>query len=263
MTQFVRREIGDGTCTVRIDRPEVHNAFNEVVIAELTEAFVAAGADPAVRVVVLASGGPSFSAGADVNWMRRMVDYSFEENVADAAAMAAMLRAIRECPRPVICRVHGATFGGGVGLAAACDVAVALRSATFALTEVRLGILPAVISPYVQEKIGPGALRRYALTAERFDAETARRIGLVDEVAETEEGLDERVALFARLIAKNGPEALAACKSVLREIQPVDWERATEITTRRIAERRVTEEGQAGLRAFLEKRSPRWREGEA
>jgi methylglutaconyl-CoA hydratase len=261
VAEFVQTAIEDGVATVTIDRPNVHNAFNEVVIDELTEAFAAAGADDAVRVVILASVGHSFSAGADIHWMKRMVDYTVAENVRDAGAMAAMLRAIRECPKPVIARVHGATFGGGVGLTAACDLAVCVRDATFALTEVRLGILPAVISPYVQEKIGPGAMRRYALTAERFDGEEAHRIGLVSEVVESAAELDERIAFFVKLIKKNGPEAVAACKAVLRDIQPVDWDAATDATTRAIAERRVSAEGQDGLHAFLEKRKPGWEGG--
>ncbi|MCP3902887.1 MAG: enoyl-CoA hydratase/isomerase family protein [Planctomycetes bacterium] len=261
MGEFVRYETDNGVGTVTIDRPDVHNAFNEVVIEGLTAAFAAAGADDAVRVVILASTGKSFSAGADIHWMKRMIDYTVDENIRDAGEMAAMLRAIRECPKPVIARVHGATFGGGVGLTAACDLAVALRTATFALTEVKLGILPAVISPYVQEKIGAGAMRRYALTAERFDGAEAHRIGLVSEVVDTETELDERIAFFVKLIRSNGPEAVAACKAVLRDIQPVDWGAATETTTRAIAERRVSAEGQDGLHAFLEKRRPGW-EGE-
>jgi methylglutaconyl-CoA hydratase len=259
MPEFVTTTYADSpVAIITIDRPEVHNAFNEVVIDELTEAFNAAGEDSNVRVVVLASTGPSFSAGADMHWMSRMVDYSMDENVVDAKAMATMLRAIRECPRATIARVHGPTFGGGVGLTAACDIAVAVRSAVFALTEVKLGILPAVISPYVQEKIGAGALRRYALTAERFDAAEARRLGLINEVVEDESEIDERIAFFVKLLLKVGPEAVGHCKRVLREIQPVNWEDATEITTKRIAERRISDEGQEGLRAFLEKRKPAW-----
>jgi methylglutaconyl-CoA hydratase len=258
MSELVRTQTADGVTTITIDRPEVHNAFNEDVIEQLTAAFRAADGDAATRVVVLASVGKSFSAGADINWMKRMVAYSFDENVADANAMADMLRAIRECGKPVIARVHGATLGGGVGLTAAADIAVAVRTAIFALTEVRLGILPAVISPYVQERLGPGAMRRYALTAERFDADEARRLGLVAEVADTVEEMDERIAWFVKLLKKNGPEALAACKQVLREVQPVDWDAATAATARRIAERRVSAEGQDGLHAFLEKRSPAW-----
>jgi len=244
--------------TITMNRPEVHNAFNEVVIAELTQAFETAGNDPAVRVVVLAGAGKSFSAGADVNWMKKMVGYSYEENVDDARAMANMLRSIRACPRPVIARVHGAALGGGVGLTAACDVAVALRSASFGLTEVRLGILPAVISPYVMEKIGSGAMRRYALTAERFGGDIAMRLGLVQELADSEDGLDQAVKNLADGFMQNGPEAMAECKRVLREVQPIDWDAATDATTRAIAQRRVSSEGQDGLHAFLEKRPPRW-----
>ena len=258
MTQFVRTAIDQHVATITIDRPDVHNAFNEVVIDELTRAFTAIGDDASIRAVILASAGPSFSAGADMHWMRRMVDYSMEENLADARAMAHMLRAIRDCPTPTIARVHGAAYGGGVGLTAACDIAVAVRSAVFALTEVRLGILPAVISPYVQEKIGPGAMRRYALTGERFDAEDARRLGLVSEVVDDADALDPRLDEIIRHLAKAGPTALAACKAVLRAIQPVDWDHATDVTTRHIARQRVSAEGQEGLRAFLEKRPPAW-----
>lgn len=258
MAEFVHEIDEGGVRTIRIERPEAHNAFNEVVIAELTAAMHAAGEDASVRVVVLASSGPHFSAGADIPWMKRMVDYSREENLADSRTMAAMFRAIRECRRPVIARVHGACYGGGVGLVAACDLSVAVAEATFALTEVKLGILPAVISPYVTERIGPGQMRRYALTAERFDAAEARRIGLVSEVVTDEAELDERIGFFTRLMLKNGPEAMDHCKRVLRDIQPVDWDAVTEITVQRIADRRVSAEGQDGLKAFLEKRPAAW-----
>jgi len=258
MAEFVRTSDAEGVRTVTIDRPEAHNAFNETVIDELTTAMVAAGDDASVRVVVLASVGPNFSAGADIPWMKRMVDYSREENVADSGKMAAMFRAIRECRRPVICRVQGPCFGGGVGLVAACDLSVSVAAATFSLTEVRLGIIPAVISPYVTERIGPGQIRRYALTAERFDAAEARRIGLVSEVVDDEAGLDDRIAFFVRLLKKAGPEALDHCKRVLRNIQPVDWDKVTMLTVDRIADRRVSPEGQDGLKAFLEKRAPGW-----
>ena len=258
-TPFVRSARSDQTLTITIDRPDVHNAFNEVVIAQLTQAFHDAADDPQVRAVVLASTGRSFSAGADINWMKRMIGYTFDENIADATEMAGMLRAIRECPKPSIARIHGAAFGGGVGLAAACDVAVAVESAIFALTEVKLGILPAVISPFVAERIGVGAMRRYALTAERFSAETAARIGLISEVVRDETELDASVARFAELFADNGPGAIAACKQVLRDIHPVEWDAATALTARRIATQRVSPEGQDGLNAFLEKRAPGWR----
>ena len=261
MSTFIKASDADGVRTITIDRPDVHNAFNEVIIQELTAAMHDASSDATVRVVIFASTGKSFSAGADIHWMKRMIDYSVKENMADAREMAGMLRAIRGCAKPVIARVHGACFGGGVGLVAACDLSVAVVDATFALTEVKLGILPAVISPYVQERIGTGHMRRYALTAERFDATEARRIGLISEVAADTEELDERIAFFVKLFKKNGPEALGVCKELLRVIQPVDWDEATTETTRMIAERRVSAEGQDGLKSFLEKRKPSWVSG--
>lgn len=258
MPDLVHSTLDDGVLTIRIDRPDVHNAFDESVIAELTAAFRAAEGRRSARCVVLASTGRSFSAGADVTWMKRMVGYSYDENIADARAMAEMLRSIRECPRPVIARVHGAALGGGVGLVAACDVAVAVESALFGLTEVRLGILPAVISPYVAERIGVGAMRRYALTAERFSAAEAHRLGLVSEVVPDVPALDAAVSRFAGCFAANGPEAMAECKRVLRDIHPVDWDAATEATVHHIAQRRISAEGQDGLNAFLDRREPRW-----
>jgi methylglutaconyl-CoA hydratase len=258
MAEFVNQHVSDGVASVSLNRPDVHNAFNEVVIDEITAAFRSANDDAAVRVVVLRSEGKSFSAGADIHWMKRMVDYSFDENVADAATMCHMLRAIRECSKPVIARVHGATFGGGVGLVAACDMAVATSGAVFSLSEVKLGILPAVISPFVIERIGLTHARRYALTAERFDAAVAHRIGLISDVVESADQLDDWIAEMSSTLKGNGPQALAACKRVLSEVGGRDWDASTTLTTRRIAERRVSDEGQEGLKAFLEKRKPAW-----
>ncbi len=259
MSEVVRCSTQDRIATVTLTRPDLHNAFNEVVIEDLTQAFAQIVRNRDVRTVVLAAEGKSFCAGADIHWMRRMVDYSFEENVRDANAMADMLRAIRECPKPVVARIHGAAIGGGVGLTAACDIAVAVKTATFCLSEVKLGILPAVISPYVMEKIGPGHLRRYALSAEQFDADEARRIGLIAEVAETVGALDAVIQRFAKSFELNGPEALAACKSVLRDVQQQSsWDEKQRLTVERIAERRVSAEGQDGLKAFLEKRKAKW-----
>ncbi|RME39565.1 MAG: enoyl-CoA hydratase/isomerase family protein, partial [Planctomycetota bacterium] len=223
-----------------------------------TEAFERAGKDDAVRAVVLAGTGKSFCAGADVNWMKRMVDYTFEENVQDARTMSRMLRAIRECPRPVIARVHGAAIGGGVGLVAACDLAAAREGAVFSLSEAKLGIAPAVISPFVLEKIGPGQARRLALTAERFDAVEAKRIGLIHEVAPDEAGLDAWIERAVRHIRSNGPKALSACKRLLSRVAGTDWDEVEAYTTRCIAELRASPEGQEGLRSFLEKRKPDW-----
>jgi len=257
--EFIQSTIDGHIASITIDRPDLHNAFNEIVIRELTAAFKDVGADADVRAVVLRSEGKSFCAGADINWMKRMVDYSVEENIADATEMAEMLRAIRECPKPVIGRVHGACIGGGVGLAAACDMAVTLTDTVFCLSEVKLGILPAVISPYVLEKVGLGHMRRYGLTAERFDGHEAKRIGLVADAVADVAALDDAVAGLCKHCCNNGPEAVAACKSVLQHVAAAtDWDTKQRLTVERIAERRVSAEGQDGLKAFLEKRKPQW-----
>jgi methylglutaconyl-CoA hydratase len=255
---FIKTGVVRGIGRITLDRPELHNAFNDDVIREITAAFAAAGAATDVRVVVLAAEGPSFCAGGDLNWLKRMVGYTFEENIADTSALAQMLRTIRECPKPVIARVHGAAYGGGVGLVAACDIAVAVQAATFCLSEVKLGLVPAVISPYLLEKIGAGPARRYGLTAERFDAAEARRIGLVHEVLDSVESLDPWIEKTCAAMMANGPEALAVCKQVFREVQGASWNEAEQISIRRIAERRVSAEGQEGMKAFLEKRKPKW-----
>ncbi len=258
MPEFIKIAAEQGVARVTLARSERHNAFNEEMMREITAAFHDLGLEHEVRVIVLAAEGDSFSAGADVNWMRRMVDYSFDENVSDALVLARMLRTIHDCPKPVIARVQGAAMGGGVGLTAACDMAVAAERAFFSLSEVKLGIIPAVISPFVIEKIGMSAMRRYALTAERFDPQEAKRIGLITEVETSESELDAWIADRVAALKGNGPEALAACKSVLREVTAFNWEHAALLTAKRIAERRVSQEGQEGLRAFLEKRPPVW-----
>lgn len=258
MPEFIKIQARDQVATVTLDRPSLHNAFNEGVMIELIDAFDELGRADADRVIILAAAGKSFCAGADVNWMKRMVDFSFAENVADAGLLARMLRAIRECPKPVIARVHGATIGGGVGLTAACDIAVAVESAVFCLSEVKLGIIPAVISPFVMEKIGSGHLRRYGLTAERFDAREAHRIGLISHVTRDETEMDEWIAAICNTLKANGPKALAACKQVLSEVAGRDWNETQRLTAERIATLRVSPEGQEGLKAFLEKRPPSW-----
>lgn len=258
MSEFVRQQQSSRIAVVTLCRPELHNAFNEVVIEEISAAFKSLGADAEVRAIVLRAEGKSFCAGADIHWMKRMADFTFDENLADATAMALMLRSIRECPKPVIARVHGAAIGGGVGLVAACDMAVAVRSAVFCLSEVKLGIVPAVISPYVVEKIGPGAARRYALTAEKLDAEEALRLGLVSEIVDSDDEMDKSIRRLTDHICANGPQALAVCKQVLSTVGGRDWDDLTEKTVRFIAERRVSPEGQDGLNAFLEKRKPGW-----
>jgi len=258
---FLKLNIDKAIARVTIVRPDLHNAFNEVVIAEITDTFRELGKRDDVRVIVLAGEGKSFCAGADINWMKKMVNYTFEENVKDADAMANMLRAIRECPKPVIARVHGAAFGGGVGLTAACDIAVAVESAVFCLSEVKLGIIPAVISPYVLEKIGPGEMRRYGLTAEKISATDARRIGLIHEVFGGESEMDAWIQNICELLKSNGPQALAAAKRTFSEVDGMMWDDVQSRTTQKIAELRASPEGQEGLKSFLEKRKPRWAEG--
>ena len=232
---------------VTIARPESRNAFDAALIAELAEAFVDVGK---ARAVLLAGDGPSFCAGADVEWMRASVELDYERNVADANALRGMLEAIERCPAPVVARIQGHALGGGAGLVACADIAVAHADAVFAFSEVKLGIIPAVISPFALAKIGPSAARRYFVTGERFDAATALRIGLVHEVADD---LDAAVDTLLDELAGAGPKAARHAKRLVLE-RPDGPD-----TARRIAERRTSDEGQEGLRAFLERRAPNWR----
>lgn len=250
-----------GVCRVTMNRADLHNAFDDVLIARLTETFTALSTDPAVRVVVLQGAGKSFSAGADLNWMKRMVAYSRDENFADALGLARMLHAIYACAKPVIARVHGPAFGGGVGLVAACDIAIAGPKASFCLSEVRLGLIPAAISPYVVQALGERASRRYFLSAERFDAREAHRLGLVHEVTD-EESFDTTLEQMIDTLLANGPQAMAAAKSLIDAVtnQPIT-DALLQDTAGRIADIRVSDEGQEGLGAFLEKRKAAWVEG--
>lgn len=251
----------DGVGTVTLNRPDVHNAFNDTVIAALTEGFRKLGADPAVRLVLLRGNGPSFSAGADLGWMKRMAGYSVEENREDARGLAVMLRTLAELSKPTLAVVQGPAFGGGVGLVAACDIAVAADTATFALTEVKLGLIPATIGPYVVAAIGPRACRRYFLTAERFGAAEAHRIGLVHEVAPAE-GLDAAADRIVARLLEGGPRAQAESKRLIRDLhgRPVD-DAVVADTALRIAETRASDEGREGVASFLEKRRPGWIRG--
>jgi methylglutaconyl-CoA hydratase len=245
----LRIERDEGVLRVTLARPETRNAFDADLIAELSEAFVDVGK---ARAVLLAGDGPSFCAGADVEWMRSSVELDFDANVADANALRGMLEAIDLCPAPVVARVQGHALGGGAGLVACSDIALAEPKAVFAFSEVKLGIIPAVISPFALAKIGPGRARRYFVTGERFDAATALRIGLVHEVAAD---LDAAVERILAELASAGPRAARHAKRLVLE-RPDGPE-----TARRIAERRTSDEGQEGLRAFLERRSPSWVSG--
>jgi methylglutaconyl-CoA hydratase len=244
--------------TITLNRPDVRNAFNDEVIFELTKAFHDLGGRADVRCIVLAGNGPAFCAGADLNWMRRMASYTHRENFADAAALAEMLRAIYHCPKPTIARVHGDTYAGGMGLVAACDIAVAAEQAQFCLSEVKLGLIPATISPYVVRAMGARAAHRYFLTAERFGAAEALRIGFVHQVVRASE-LDRAVAAIADTLIQAGPQAVSLCKQLVHEV--AEQEITPELiasTVRSIADIRVSPEGREGIQAFLDKRKPEW-----
>ncbi|RRJ83756.1 enoyl-CoA hydratase/isomerase family protein [Aestuariirhabdus litorea] len=247
-----------GVATVTLNNPDKHNAFDDAMIAALSDHFHTLAQDNGVRVVVLASCGRSFSAGADLNWMKRMASYSFEENLRDANALANMLQTLNTLPKPTIARVQGAAFGGAVGLVSCCDMAVASSRASFCLSEVRIGLVPATISPYVINAIGQRAARRYFTTAERFSAQRAQTLGLVSEVVDEEELDTELERLLTQLLG-NGPRAVALAKELLFDVsgRPIDDEVIAD-TCERIASIRVSEEGQAGLGAFLDKQSPPW-----
>ncbi len=257
MWQSLAVAVADSVATVELNRPEVHNAFDATLIAELTATFAALGADTRVRAIILTGAGRSFSAGADLPTMRRSLDLTAEENQADAARLAVLFETIDACPCPTIARINGAAYGGGVGLIAVCDIAIAAEAATFAFTEVRLGIAPAVISPYVLRRIGEGHARALFLTAARFDARRAREIGLVQQVVANDR-LDAAVAEQAALVHAAAPGAIAATKGLIRQQRGLAASEAHAATTALIAKLRTGDEGQEGLRAFLEKRPPMW-----
>jgi len=241
-----------------LDRPEKSNAFDDQVIRDLTEAFLRAAEDPAVRVVVLAANGKYFSAGGDLGWMQRMAGYSDAENLADAQVLARLMQAIDLCPKPVLARVQGSAFAGAVGLLACCDIVVAVPHAQFAITEVRLGLIPAVISPYVVRAIGIRQARRWCLTAERFSAEEARALGLVHEIV-GESQLDAVLQRQIDALLMAAPSALAEAKSLLAAVDRPLSDAVIDETARRIARQRASVEGREGVSAFLEKRTPAWR----
>ena len=247
-----------GVAWVCINNPDKHNAFDDQIIAQLTQAFTAIAANTDVRVMVLCSQGKSFSAGADLGWMQRMADYSYNENLRDSHALAEMLKALNFMPQPTIARIQGAAFGGAVGLVSCCDIAIASDQASFCLSEVKIGLVPATISPYVIAAIGERASRRYFTTAERFDAQSAQRLGLVSEVTEAE-NLDSVVEKIITALLANGPAAIKAAKQVIFDVsgKPIEQDLIDQ-TCKTIAAIRVSDEGQEGLNAFLEKRSPKW-----
>jgi methylglutaconyl-CoA hydratase len=240
-----------------LDRPQVHNAFNAVMIRELRGALAALRDDARVRVVVLSGRGRSFCAGADLNWMREIVRYSYEQNLEESTALADFLFELYAFPKPTIARVAGAAIGGGAGFLSACDIVVAEEGTQFGLSEVKIGLVPACIAPYVVRRTGEGRARRYFLTGERFGAGRAAEIGLADDVAPAG-GLDAKVDAIAALLLSSGPEALAKCKELLRRVPGMDFAEAKAYTAEMIAHLRVSPEGQEGMAAFLEKRKPKW-----
>ena len=251
-----------GRVDVRLSRPDVRNAFDAQMIQDLTGAFESLATDASVRAVVLSGEGKVFSAGADVEWMRASIELTEEQNRADAAEMARMFRSISDAPFPVIVRAHGAAMGGGAGLVCAGDMTVATEDCIFSFSEVRLGIIPAVISPHALQKIGAGEARRWFLTGERFNAETAQRIGMVHQVATSTE-VDSVINGWVEALHEGGPEAIRAAKKLIREVLSAEPDEVTNLTSTRIAERRATEEAQGGLRAFLERSTPPWKDAEA
>jgi methylglutaconyl-CoA hydratase len=249
--------------SVTLNRPEVRNAFNDEVILEMTAAFVDLGEREDVRCIVLAANGPAFCAGADLNWMRSMADYTREQNLADAGRLAEMMRSVYACPKPTIARIQGDVYAGGTGLVAACDIAVSVDSAQYCLSEAKLGLVPATISPYVIRAMGARAAHRYFLTAERFSAAEALRIGFVHEVVGAD-ALDGKVAELAAALVSAGPQAVRLCKQLVQDVAGAEINaELIDKTVALIADVRVSPEGREGLQSFLQKRKPSWLPGKA
>lgn len=242
---------------VILNRPDIHNPFNEVVLAELTDVFRGLTGREDIRILVLTGNGKSFCAGADLHWMKKMKDYSLEENIADADALAECMYLLYTLPQATICRVNGAAIGGGMGLVSACDIAIAAKRARFSLSEIKLGLIPSCISPYVIKKAGEGNCRELFLTGERFDALRAKEVGLVNQVVPMVK-LDEAVNRVVKHLISSGPRAVKHCKELIRNVSAMGLEEAKPYTARCIAELRVSDEGQEGISAFFEKRKPSW-----
>lgn len=256
--QTLQLQTENRVATVTLNRPEVRNAFNETTIAEVTQVFRELGASGELRAIVLAANGPAFCAGADLNWMKKMAGYTHDENRADAMQLAEMLRTIYACPKPVVAKVQGDCYAGGMGLVAACDIAVANEASQFCLSEAKLGLIPATISPYVIKAMGENAARRYFLTAERFSAQEAHRIGFVHALTAAD-ALDETVADIVKALVSNSPNAVKEGKRLVQDVAGMPLTEALIAdTAQRIADIRSSEEGKEGVRSFLEKRKPNW-----
>jgi len=251
-------DIDGQNATVTLNQPDIHNAFNDQLISELTDCFNKLGQEPNVRGIVLTGAGKSFCAGADLNWMKSMVNYSKEENMRDSMELAGMFEAIYRCPKPVIARVNGHAFGGGLGLLACCDYVISVPEAILSFSEVNLGIAPAVISPYILKRVAPTHARYLFISGDRLDPARAKDYGLVDEIVEPD-ALDEVVAKKLKIFSSSGPLAVAKNKELVENVTSMGWDEAKKYTIELIAELRTSEEGQEGLGAFLEKIKPSWR----
>ena len=258
LNKMLKVDVRKPIASVILNRPDVHNAFNDDLVKLVTETFTELGARDDVRVIVLGGNGKSFCAGADLNWMKRMVQYGHDENVEDARAVGRMYLAIAKCPKPVIARIHGAALGGGAGLVAACDIAVAVESVQFGFTEVKLGIIPAIIAPFVIARVGPGRAREFFITGERFLAPVALNIGLIQHVAAHELALDALIDSKVSQILTSAPGAIAAAKELIFGVAARNLESSLEFAAEAIAVARASAEGQAGMQAFLERHKPPW-----
>ena len=258
MSASIEISKGNGIATITLNRPEKYNAFDDLIIEQMTQAFEDIDADDSIRVMILAANGKHFSAGADLAWMKRMATFSYDQNLNDARGLAKMLSTLNYLSKPTIARVQGAAFGGAVGLVSCCDIAMATPTASFCLSEVKIGLIPATISPYVINAIGERAARRYFVTAEQFNVEQALKLGLVSEIVDDNE-LDARIAKLAEAIKKNSPTAVIAAKKLAMDVGNSKMsEHLIEDTCERIAGIRVSKNGQEGLSSFLEKRTPSW-----
>ncbi len=259
MFQTIRMDFDGKVGRITFARPEVHNAFNALMIGELAQAFDLVKAEDPIRVVVLTGEGKSFCAGADINWMREIIDYSYEQNLSESLLLAEALHKLYSLPKPTVAMVNGAAIGGGNGFLSACDIAVAAEDAHFGLSEVKIGLVPAAISPFVIRKIGESKAREYFLTGKRISALKAQEIGLVNQVVPREK-LKDTVEELISLLLTSGPEALASCKELIFRVPQMSLEEVREFTARMIANLRISEEGQEGMASFLEKRKPKWSE---
>lgn len=247
----------DGTAIVTLNRPEVHNAMNEQLMTELTQCFKELTNDETVRTIILTGNGKSFCAGADLNWMKSMVNYSKEENIKDSRLLLDLFETIYSCPKPVIGRINGHAFGGGIGLIAVCDIAIAVPGLKFAFSEVKLGIIPSVISSFIAPRMTLADMRRLFITGERFDSTVAHDIGLIDFVVPPEE-FDAKVEYYVKQVTSSGPIAIKEIKKLIGNLKKMDLEHYKEFSVKKISELRVSEEGQEGINAFLEKRKSKW-----